>query len=57
MITRHNRETCAVFEVGTGLELRMTSDIDDVLPSELFCSPNADERLGERADEWHLVSQ
>jgi hypothetical protein len=46
--------TCSAFDVETGLELRLTHGADDVLRSELFRRPHADERLAKRADEWRL---
>jgi hypothetical protein len=45
---------CAVYEVETGLELRLAYG-DDVVRTQSFGGPDRDERLAAAADSWHLA--
>ena len=45
---------CAVYEVETGLELRVSYE-NDVMRTQLFRGVDRDERLAETADAWHLA--
>ena len=45
---------CAAFRVTTGLELRTMYSPKEIIASQLFRGPNADERIAEAADQWRL---
>ena len=46
--------TCAAYQTDTGIELRTSYGADDIVATELFRGPNADERVAEHADTWRL---
>jgi hypothetical protein len=45
---------CAAFHVETGLELRTMYSPREIIASQLFRGPDADEKVAEMADQWRL---
>jgi hypothetical protein len=45
---------CAAFRVETGLELRTMYSPREIIASQLFRGPDADEQVAEAADQWRL---
>jgi len=46
--------TCAAYQTDTGIELRTSYSGEDIVATELFRGPNADEHVAEHADTWRL---
>ena len=51
---REQRVECAAFRVETGLELRTMYSPQEIIASQLFRGPDADEKVAETADRWRL---
>jgi hypothetical protein len=45
---------CAAFRVETGMELRTMYSPEEIIASQLFRGPIADERLAEAPDQWRM---
>ena len=46
--------TCAAYLTDTGIELRTSYGADDIVATELFRGPDADDHVAEHADTWRL---
>jgi hypothetical protein len=47
--------TCAAYEVETGLELRLSYGVHDVMRSQLFRGIDRDERVAATAETWRAA--
>ena len=45
---------CAAFRTETGMELRTMYSPEEIIASQLFRGPDADEQVAEAADQWRL---
>lgn len=46
---------CSAYRTATGLEIRAAYDGTDLVASERYGGPDADERLADAADRWRLT--
>ena len=46
---------CSAYKTPLGLEIRAEYGPQDLVASELFRGPDADQRLAEKADAWRLT--
>lgn len=46
--------TCAAYDTDTGIELRASYGVDDIVATKLFRGADAEEQVAEHADSWRL---